>query len=62
MTDRRDVLVVRDDGVVEVPRTMPWPAWLANVAEHCVRAQIGAWPGDEERYWLTEKAMREVEA
>lgn len=36
---------------------MPWPATLANVAEHVARTITNDWPRGEERWWPTKKAM-----
>lgn len=55
------VLLVRNDGdTIDIPAGLAWPGWLAGVAEHCARAQIGDWPAGEEAWWPTQKAMQDT--
>lgn len=35
------VLIVRDDGVVDVPGAIPWPAQLADQIERTLAAVLG---------------------
>jgi hypothetical protein len=59
------ILIVRDDGVIDVPdaAAIPasMPAALAAAVEHTVVAMFGGWPTDDnEIWWPTAAAMQEA--
>lgn len=47
MSGETGVLLVRDDGVIDVPQALPWPTWFAAQIVRTVAALAG--PADDDK-------------